>query len=145
MRLIRSGRVSKLAFLLLIPMLAGCGSSVPSQDIASAQQAMDEATTKLEAGDEAAAIPLLTQAIDGIGLDADQYARALLLRAQCYAQTGDVELAEADLADAEQGPTDEGLLFFTKGIVFQAQGKKSDASKAFSRAKRIDPGFEIPR
>ncbi|MCR9296655.1 MAG: tetratricopeptide repeat protein [bacterium] len=135
------------SFLLagLTCLLAGCGDSVPSTEIASAQEAFDQAQERMSADDTAAALPLLDQAIAGVGLDAEQYGTAVLWRAQCHAESGNLEQAEADLAEAEQGPVDEALLFFTRGVVFTAQGNEAEARKAFAQARKLDPSLKTPR
>lgn len=123
----------------------GCSEKVASSSIASAQQALEQARDMVAGDNAAGALPLLSQAIGEGGLDADQYAEAFLLRAQCYALGGDVEKAQADLEQAELGAPSQGLLHLTRGIILSQQGKESEARKEFAAAKRLDSSLVIPK
>ena len=112
---------------------------MPAASVADTESALDQAKTMVESGDMQGALPLLTTAIEDPGLGPDLYGEAVLLRARCYAETGEIEKAEADLAEAEQGASNEGLMHLVRGIVFQKQGKNSEAKKEFAAARKIDP------
>ncbi len=131
-------------FTLIAASILGCSKSIPTKSIASVQSALDEAKQKVQSGDSAGALPLIEEAINGVGLDPDQYVEAVLIRARCYAETGDLEKAEADLQEAELGDPNEALMHFTRAIVLDKQGQASQAKKEFAAAKRLDPSLVAP-
>lgn len=143
-------RLERWRFILLLVfptllVLPGCGGNqVPADSVATAQSALDEAEELIVSGQAAEALPLLQTAVSTSGLDVDQYVEAVLLRAQCYAATGELEKAQADLDEAEQGAPNPALWHFTRAIVFDAQGDAAAAKKEFARAKRLDPKLKMP-
>ena len=96
-------------------------------------------------GNYEAALPKLEAAISGGGLGPDLYSESLLLRAQCYAATGKIEQAEADVAAAEQGAPSEAMVELTKGVILENQGKSAESKAAFAKAKRLDPSLKQPK
>lgn len=136
-----------LAFpVLLIALLAcsGCSDGIPSDSIATAQGAFDSAKKKLAANDMQATMADIEKAIELPGLDADQYAEAVLIRAQCHTSAGDLDKAEADITEAEMGSPNPALLHLTRAFLLKKQGKDSESKKEFSKAKRIDSGVKMP-
>lgn len=135
---------SAVLLLSVVLALAGCSSEVAPATIASSQASFEEAKQLAASGNYAAGMPLIEQAIAGTGLNADQYASALLVRAQCLADAGEFEKAEADLAESQLGDPDPAFFQLSKGIVLSKQGKDAEAKKAFAMAKRLDSNIQIP-
>ena len=134
--------------VVICAMLVGCGGKsqeVAKNTIASAEEAYDKAIELMDAGDTAGALPHLDAAIAEDGLNVDLYTQAVLYRAQCYAAAGELEKAEADLQEAEMGAYDDALFHLSRGIVFAAQGKKAEAAKEYSSARKYDPDIKIPK
>ncbi|MCA9129757.1 MAG: hypothetical protein KDB22_21875 [Planctomycetales bacterium] len=131
------------AGLCLSVCLAGCSRQMSSQTVAVAQDALNEAGQLLADGDAGGALSKIESALAG-GLDADQAAQALLVRARCYAHQGDFEKAAADIEQALMGAPDEAMVQLTRGVLEQKQGNSSAAKKHFSAAKRLDPSIVIP-
>ncbi|GAB5405821.1 MAG: hypothetical protein Aurels2KO_40520 [Aureliella sp.] len=122
---------------------AGCSTQgVASSDIEGAQAAFDAAKPMMESGDYASALPLLTQALDEVGLDPDQATTAMLYRSICHSTAGNTEAAEADIAEAEMGGPSEGLLVFAKAHAAEASGNSAEATKLFKSARRLDSSLK---
>lgn len=131
--------------VVLIPGV-GCGG--PKGDpvsVANSEAGYTEAKTMVLDGSYEPALPKLEAAISGGGLGPDLYVEALLLRAQCYAMTGKLELAEADMTKAEQGSPSEALMELTKGVILEKQGKSAESKAAMAKAKRLDPTLKLPK
>lgn len=123
----------------------GCSDQVPADSIKRGQVAFDEAIQLLSAGKHADAKLLLDQSIESGGLAADQLAEALLCRAQCHAEEGNMELALKDLEHAEQGSPNQARYLVVKGSLLRKQGKKAESDAAFREAKRIDKSIKLPK
>lgn len=126
--------------------VAGCGG--PKGDpvsVASSEGGYTEAKTMVLEGNYEAALPELEAAIAGGGLSPDLYTESLLLRAQCYAMTGQLEQAEADMSKAEQGSPSDAMMELTKGIILDKQGKSAESKAALAKAKRLDPSLKLPK
>ncbi len=134
-----------LCLAVFASVLCGCGNEVSSDSIAESQDLLDQSKQLVADGDRSAALPLLETALEQTGLNVDQYAEALLYRAQCYAEAGQLEQANADLQEAEMGAPDPALMMHSKGVVLSAEGKDSEAKKAFSQAKRLDKSLNLPQ
>jgi predicted Zn-dependent protease len=131
---------------LALVSFIGCGG--PKGDpvsVANSEAGYTEAKTMVLDGSYEPALPKLEAAIAGGGLGPDLYVEALLLRAQCYAMTGKLEQAEADMAKAEQGSPSEAMMELTKGIVLEKQGKSGESKAALAKAKRLDPTLKLPK
>ncbi len=100
----------------------GCGG--PKGDpvsVANSESGYTEAKTMVLDGNYEPALPKLEAAIAGGGLGPDLYVEALLLRAQCYAMSGQLEQATADMEKAEQGSPSEAMMELTKGVILEKQ------------------------
>lgn len=137
-------RTSAVCGILLL-LAAGCRQEISSSQVASAQEGLGKARQLITDGDFEAALPLVGRAVDDPGLDADQYVEAVVLRARCYAETGEIEKAKADLAEAEQGDPDQALLHLTRGVILLRQGDTAESKREFSKAKRLNPSLTIPK
>lgn len=142
--------MKRFLFLLVISMLfvpsLGCGG--PKGDpvsVANSESGYTEAKTMVLDGNYEPALPKLEAAIAGGGLGPDLYVEALLLRAQCYAMSGQLEQATADMEKAEQGSPSEAMMELTKGVILEKQGKSSESKAAFAKAKRMDPTLKLPK
>jgi tetratricopeptide (TPR) repeat protein len=126
--------------------IIGCGGNeIDATTILSAQQSYDQGLTQYEAGDYAAAKTSLDAAIENpAGLDADAYADVLLRRAICSAIAGNLEEAEKDIAQAEQGATAMELVYVAKGVVATKKGDAAGGQSFFKQAKQINPKIVIP-
>lgn len=136
--------IAAVLFIAVVLAIGGCSSEVAPATIASSQAAFEEAKQLAASGSYAAGLPLIEQALAGTGLNADQYASALLVRAQCLADAGEFEKADADLNEAQMGDPDPAFFQLSKGIVLSKQGKEAEAKKAFAMAKRLDSKIQIP-
>lgn len=135
----------RLIVLGSVLLALGCSSEISADIVQDSQAALDKARVMLaEGGSAAEALPLLDAAVMDPGLDADQYVEAVLLRARCYAETGELDKAEADVQEAEMGDPSEALLHFTKAIVYDRQGKAKESKKEFAIARRLDPSLKMP-
>ena len=117
---------------------------MPESSVADAETAVDQAREAIKTGGFQTALPLLDQAIESPGLNADLYADAVAMRAVCHASAGDLEQARTDLQEAEMGAPNEALLHFAKGMVLDKEGKASEAKREFSAAKKLDPDLKKP-
>ncbi|HBE72072.1 MAG TPA: hypothetical protein DDW52_28375 [Planctomycetaceae bacterium] len=135
----------RLAGISILLGLFGCSSQdVDSNQIANAQQGYDDASELVESGSYAEALPILDQVLADPGLDPDQAATALLMRAVCYAESGDTAAAEADIQEAEMGGPPDGWLNFAKAAVAEKNGDASAAKKLYSKARRLNPALKKP-
>ncbi len=132
----------KLFSLFLVGCIVGCGGSLSETDIRTAQDSLEEAKTLAKAGSPAEALPKIETALEAGGLDPDQYAEALLYRAWCHADTGNLEQAKSDFSEAEQGAPAPGLMHFARGVILEAEGDKKAAGREFSKAKKLDPSLK---
>lgn len=133
-------------FLLFIVVATGCSSELAPDVVQNSQEALDKARAMIsENGTSEETLALLESAVVDPGLDADQYVEAVLLRARCYAESGDLEKAEADVQEAELGDPGEALLHFTKAIVYDRQGKAKESKKEFAIARRLDSSLKMPK
>lgn len=139
------GRKAPWFLLLLGCLVLGCEKTVSETDSRSSQVSLDQAIAFIDSGSYSSALPLLDASIASGGLSADQYADALLLRACCHTDSGDLEKAEADLTLVEQGAPNPAKFQLTKGMLLTKQGKKSEAAAAFKLAKQLDPSIKIPK
>lgn len=131
-----------------VSLIASIGCGAPKGDpvsVATSEASYTEAKTMVLDGSYEAALPKLEAAISGSGLGPDLYVESLLLRAQCYAMTGKLEQAEADMAQAENGSPAEAMLELTKGVIFGKQGKSAESKAALAKAKRLDPSLKLPK
>ncbi|MCU0721416.1 MAG: hypothetical protein MUC83_17020 [Pirellula sp.] len=131
-----------------IALLTSIGCGGPKGDpvsVATSEAGYTEAKNMVLDGSYELALPKLEASIAGGGLGPDLYVEALLLRAQCYAMTGKLEQAEADLAKAEQGSPSEALIELTKGVILEKQGKSAESKTALAKAKRLDPTLKLPK
>ena len=139
------GRKAPWVLLLLGCLVLGCEKTISETDSRSSQVSLDQAIAFIDSGSYSSALPLLDASIASGGLSADQYADALLLRACCHTDSGDLEKAEADLTLVEQGAPNPAKFQLTKGMLLTKQGKKSEAAAAFKLAKQLDPSIKIPK
>jgi Flp pilus assembly protein TadD len=131
---------------LLMLVLTGCGGSkIDPKSVASGEAEFEQAKTMVSSGDHAGALTKLDNAIKGGGLSADLYSEAVLYRAQCHAMTGDVNAANSDLETASYGSPSEVLLEYTKGVVYDKQGKAAESKAAFAKVKKLDPSLKLPK
>ncbi|MFN7874614.1 MAG: tetratricopeptide repeat protein [Pirellula sp.] len=124
----------------------GCGG--PKGDpvsVANSEASYTEAKTMVLDGNYEPALPKLEAAIAGGGLGPDLYVEALLLRAQCYATSGQLDQAAADMEKAEQGSPSEAMIELTKGVILEKQGNSAESKAAFAKAKRLDPTLKLPK
>lgn len=136
---------SRLFVISALVGLLGCSSQdVDSNQIADAQQGYDDALELMESGSYAEALPILDQVLADPGLDPDQAATALLMRAVCKADAGDTDAAEADIQEAEMGGPPEGWLNFAKAALAEKNGDASTAKKLYSKARRLNPALKKP-
>jgi Flp pilus assembly protein TadD len=137
--------VAGLLCAVALSTMLGCGGSKADPvSVASSEAGYTEAKTMVLDGSYEAALPKLEAAIAGGGLGPDLYVEALLLRSQCYAMTGKLAEAEADLEKADQGSPSESMMELTKGIVLEKLGKSAESKAAFAKAKRLDPTLKLP-
>lgn len=134
-----------IIFGALTVLAAGCSGQAAPGLISNSQSNFDQGCELLSLGKFAEALPFFDSAVTAGVLDPDQYAEALLRRAQCRALTGDLALAEEDIELASQGAPSEALLLFTKGVIYHAQGKSKESKEAFSRASRLDAIMKTPQ
>lgn len=134
-----------IGLLIVNLLLFGCSNQVPADSIKRGQIAFDEAIQLLGAGKHADAKLLLDQSIASGGLAADQLAEALLYRAQCHAEEGNMDLAQKDLEHAEQGSPNQARYLVVKGSLLRKQGKKAESDAAFREAKRNDKSIKLPK
>ena len=99
----------------------------------------------VDSGSYAQALPLLEKAIASGGLSADFFASALLLRSRCYSDSGELELAKADIERADLGSPNPANVYLAKGCLLAKQGKKTEADAAFKAAKKADPLIKLPK
>lgn len=123
----------------------GCSRTVPAAKVMNAQAEMDSGLKAMESKMFADAIPHFTAAIDSTLLDGEMLGEAWLSRARCYAETGQFELAEGDLAACEQSPVaGSAQEMIVRGILYRKQGKASESDEAFSKARELEPEIVIP-
>ncbi|MFO0013310.1 MAG: hypothetical protein ACK553_11245 [Planctomycetota bacterium] len=126
--------------------LVGCKSdAVPAVDIATQTQTLEDAAAKLAARDFSGAKEAATAALQGTGLSADQAGDAILILIESAIETGDLETAEKNLAEAEISSTDMGRVYVLRGLLCRKRGEESKAQEAFQQAKAHDPNVVIPR
>jgi len=142
MRSSRAFRCFILAFA--IGSISGCGSGGDEDLLRNAQVTYDDALAKEASGDLAGALPLIDSALTAGGLNPDQLAEGYLLRARCYAATGELEKAQADIDTADQGAPNPASLYLTRGMLLEKQGKSAEASAEFRKAKQADPTLKLP-
>ncbi len=125
--------------------MAGCSRTLPPDKVMSAQAAMDLGLKAIESKSFADAIPHFTLAIDSKMLDGEMLGEAWLSRARCYAETGQFELAEGDLAQCEQSPVaGSAQEMLVRGILYRKQGKPTESDEAFAKARELEPEIVIP-
>ncbi len=139
--------ICSLLILCGCVLLGGSGcktQGLPASGIADAQQAYDQALELVEQGDFAGAMPLIDQAVQSPALDVDQYTQAVLVRAQCFADAGDIDSAKSDIAEAEMGAPIDAQLHYTKALVFHKAGQTSEAKKELAKARKLDRSIKSP-
>ncbi len=139
-----SSAIFVLASIAVAIVVGSSSSSLPARQVAQAQSSLDLAAANLASGDFEGANTQINAAINEPGLDADQYCEALLIRAQCLAESGDLDAAEKDLAEAEMGAPSEVKLLLARAFVLHRKGERAAASKEFARAKRLDSSLKSP-
>jgi tetratricopeptide (TPR) repeat protein len=125
-------------------LLGGCGNGTGESEVRSAQVSFDEALAKEASGELSGALPLIEAALSDDGLNPDQLAEALLLRARCYCASGALDKAQADIEMADQGAPNPAKLHLTRGMLLDKQGKAAEAKAEYNLAKRADPSIKIP-
>jgi hypothetical protein len=122
----------------IVVMLAGCGRGTDEVSRRRAQVAYDEAVAAVDNKDFTTAQQRLTEAIDS-GLHVDLCDDAFGLRAVCHAALGNLQAAEADIAQMDEGGGDQSLILATKAYVLQKQGKAAEAKNSLQKAKQLNP------
>lgn len=128
---------SSAALLFMLLLATGCKKApIESGKLENAQESYDAALESFEAKSWSSAAQSLTSAIDAGGLSPDQYAEALVMRAECYLNEKKFDEAIADLEKAEQGYGDLARLYELKAQVFDAKGDSASAQKARQAAQQ---------
>lgn len=123
----------------------GCGSGqMKATDIAASTQTFEDAVAKLSAKDYAGAKESAEVALKGGGLSSDQASELLLVLVEAAIGVGDLELAEAKLAEAESFANDMARVFVLKGLLARKRGDQAKAQTAFDQARSLDPNIRIP-
>ena len=137
-RLIAGVFIGCLAFV-------GCsGDQQPPDDIATSESSFDKGLEAFQAEDFATAEKILTNAINGTGLNSDLLAEALLLRAEARLKTGMYTEALADLTELEPVAPDLSEVHRVRGDVYIAQNDLASAKTEYAAAKKLNPGIQIP-
>lgn len=113
--------------------------------IQSSEVGLQESIKLIEGKQCSQALPILEKCINDGGLNADLLSIALLQRARCHIDAGNLEAATQDLERAEQGTAPPDQLSLTKGLLLRKQGKTSEANAEFAKAKKISPKLKIPQ
>lgn len=132
---VRSSGYIGFALCFSVLLITGCSKTEVANNVDSGA-AYNSADEAMQAKDYAAAIEHFTTAMEAGGLNPDQYADSRIRRAECYGRTGDYPAAHADLDNAEMGAPDMDRVYATRSFVFEAEGKKSEASSAMAKAKK---------
>jgi len=131
-------------FASTIGSMSGCGKGGNEDLLRNAQVIFDDALAKEASGDLVGALPLIDSALTAGGLNVDQLAEGYLLRARCYAASGELDKAQADIDAADQGSPNPAAMHLTRGILLDKQGKSSEANAEFRKAKQADPTIKLP-
>lgn len=138
-------------FRLIAGVLIGClafvgcsGDQQPPDDIATSESSFDKGLEAFQAEDFATAEKILTNAINGTGLNSDLLAEALLLRAEARLKTGMYTEALADLTELEPVAPDLSEVHRVRGDVYIAQNDLASAKTEYAAAKKLNPGIQIP-
>ncbi len=132
-------------FLTALVCVSGCGSGqMKSTDIAASTQTFDDAVAKLSAKDYAGAKELAEAGLKSGGLSADQASELLLVLVEAAIGAGELDLADAKLAEAESVANDMARVFVLKGLLARKRGDQAKAQTAFDQARSLDPNILIP-
>ncbi len=131
-------------FGLLVILAGGCSEPViPAQSVAEREKAYDEAVALVSQKNYSAALASLDKALSGSGLNSDLYAEALLSRAICYIELGQLDLAEKDLAAAEPGVPDQAKFLMIRAKLLKGRGDVAGATAAQQKAQQINPAIKM--
>jgi len=136
--------IQGLFFVFALTLTAGCGEQVNEDLLRNAQVTFDDALAKEASGDLAGTLPLIDAALTNGGLNPDQLAEGYLLRARCYCAGGELEKAQTDIDMADQGAPNPAMLYLTRGMLLDKQGKSAEAKAEFNKAKKADPTITLP-
>ncbi len=114
-------------------------------DLQTAQVSFDQALELELAGKFDEALAAVDKAMANGGLNPDQLADGYLLRSRCRSRAGDLEGAAADLESADRGSPDIGRWHWTRSILFEKQGKATEAKAEITKARKNDPLNRIPK
>ena len=131
-----------LAFLPLAlgVVITGCGRSagLPEDTRKAAQQALQEGFAAFESRDYATARAKLDEALASGGVYAGSIVEARVKRAVAAAATGDMEFANAELAELEQTAPELDLVFAGRAFILKKQGKPAEARAALAKARQYN-------
>lgn len=133
----------KNAFVIMLVTVfgvcAGCSGDAGSPDLRkSAEESLVSGKQAVEQGQYDQAYELLSQATKG-GLNADLYSEAMVLHAVAAIHLEKFDEAKADFEILDQGATNMDEVLAAKSFLAAKQGKKSQANRLMSEAKRINP------
>jgi tetratricopeptide (TPR) repeat protein len=127
--------------ILLLPLvLCSCMGGSRVEQRADAGAAFDAGIQAADAGNHQAAVEQLTVAIEEGAISPDFYVEALLRRAECQTQLGNLDAALADLAAAEPGAPDLQRLHEMRAYIYRKQGNRVEAGKAAQAAQQTVGG-----
>ena len=137
-------QLKPLTFCALLALLlsVGCSSGTTATDVVTAQNALEQGFDFVRANNVGEALPLLDQAIETGGLNPDQFAEAMMLRAWCHAKIGDLEKAKQDQTEAEMGSPSPGLICFVNAAILEQEGDTKQAARELAKAIKLDPSLK---
>lgn len=141
-------RTVVLFLLIAAPLViaaAGCGSAgAPESHVASSEGSVEKGVAAYAAGDWATAEKECAAAIAAGALQPDQTEAAMRTLTRARIQLGQIEQAEKDLAQLEQGAAELDLVWLTKAELAIKKGDKAAAQSAFAEAKMLNKKVSTP-
>jgi tetratricopeptide (TPR) repeat protein len=122
--------------------LLGCGNRLTPPPTADAYKNYNAALESMKSKDWKKAGEGFSFCVEKGGLNADLYTDALVRRAICLAQTGDIPAANADLDKAERA-ADLAPVYSARALVLKKAGKTSEATAMLAKAKKLNAKVEV--
>jgi tetratricopeptide (TPR) repeat protein len=137
--------IKRLPLGIILVFAIGCGGGTMSESqLKNAQGSFEQAAMMEADGKHAEALPLIEAAMSKGGLNPDQLSEAYLIRSRCYSLANKTDMAEKDIASAEQGSPNPASLSFTKAILLAKQSKAAESKAEFAKAVKINPKLKMP-
>ena len=145
--MVKSARFHQQLLLVILIVTFGLGCTdrrggVPYN--ASAESLVEQGIAAAEKGDWETAIDFLTAGLESGRLAVDFVSQALVARARCQAALGKLDLASADLDEAEPGIEDVSELHAARGDLWLTRGDLKNAKAEYERARKLNPRIAIP-